>query len=163
MMKNATSTIVLVLIALTALGCVERTISITTQPPGALVYLNDKEVGRTPLTTPFLWNGVYDVRIEADGHTPLWTKADTGQPLWDAPGIDLIAEMVPGGKRQVQWHFELDPAVEADSNDLIERAVELKHRVVQDAPDGATEDAPDVAEDSIEEKVDEAAEDAAAP
>ena len=38
-------------------GCVDRTISITSTPSGALVYLNDEEVGRTPLVTPFTFYG----------------------------------------------------------------------------------------------------------
>ena len=40
-------------------GCVEREMTLTTDPPGALVYVSDKEIGRTPVTQPFLWYGDY--------------------------------------------------------------------------------------------------------
>jgi hypothetical protein len=50
-------------------GCVERTITINSEPQGALVYLNDEEVGRTPVSVPFLYYGTYDVRLE---HEPEW-------------------------------------------------------------------------------------------
>jgi hypothetical protein len=53
------------------LGCVERTISITSEPEGALVYLNDEEVGRTPVSVPFTFYGVYDVRLE---HEAEWVS-----------------------------------------------------------------------------------------
>ena len=48
-------------------GCIERLITVRSQPPGALVYLNDEEVGRTPVTVPFKFYGVYDVRLEHEG------------------------------------------------------------------------------------------------
>ncbi len=48
-------------------GCVERTITVTSDPSGALVYLNDTEIGRTPVTVPFTFYGTYDVRLEHDG------------------------------------------------------------------------------------------------
>ena len=35
--------------ALLSGGCLERTIKVTTEPEGAVVWINDVEVGRTPL------------------------------------------------------------------------------------------------------------------
>ncbi len=40
-----------------AAGCVQRTITITSDPPGALVWLNDREIGRTPLDVNFVYYG----------------------------------------------------------------------------------------------------------
>lgn len=55
-------------LAFTAItGCVERLITVRSQPPGSLVYLNDEEVGRTPVTVPFKFYGTYDVRLEHEG------------------------------------------------------------------------------------------------
>lgn len=118
------------LMTLVAVGCVERTISITSNPPGALVYLNDKEVGRTPVTTPFMWYGTYDVRLEAEGYRPLWTKAKADQPIWDLPGLDLVAEMIPDGKSEIKWHFDLEPAGTVDREQLILRAKDLRHELI---------------------------------
>jgi hypothetical protein len=62
------ATICLLLIALVCLGgCIRRSITITSQPAGALVWLNDEEIGRTPVTVPFTYYGVYDVRLEHEG------------------------------------------------------------------------------------------------
>src|SRR5258706_9997592 len=49
-------------------GCVERTMTIKSDPPGALVYLNDREIGRTPVTRDFTWYGDYQVEIRKDGY-----------------------------------------------------------------------------------------------
>jgi len=127
-------------ILLASAGCVERTISITSNPSGALVYLNDKEVGRTPVTTPFLWYGTYDVRLEADGYEPLWTTAKARQPLWDLPGPDLIAEAIPDARSEIKWHFEMQPAGPVDREALLDRAGALRQEV---ASNGAEEKAGD--------------------
>lgn len=117
----------LLLTAIILPACVQRTISITSDPPGALVHLNDEEVGRTPVTVPFTFYGLYDVRVEKDGYQPLWTTHRTNMPWWELPGPDLAAEMVPNGKSELHWHFNLDPVPEGeDVNDaLIERAKEF--------------------------------------
>src|SRR5438477_396020 len=94
-------------------GCVERTISVTSEPSGALVYLNDEEVGRTPLKVPFNFYGVYGVRLEKEGYKPLITKANTDMPWWELPGPDLVAEAIPGNKTAQHFHFTMErPAPE---------------------------------------------------
>ncbi|MCX5658949.1 MAG: PEGA domain-containing protein [Planctomycetota bacterium] len=109
-----------------AAGCVERTITITSEPDGALVYLNDEEVGRTPLTVPFLYYGVYDVRLEHEGFAPLWTKHEAKSPWWETPGPDLVAEAVPQNKSKFNWHFELTPLGPLDTEALVDRARQLR-------------------------------------
>ena len=121
----------LTLVLVTGSGCIQRTITVTSDPEGALVFLNDEEVGRTPLTVPFTFYGVYDVRLEKSGYKPLWTTAATKGPFWEAPGPDLIAEAIPGVKSKVEWHFEMEQIREDelyDTKALIERAEELRNR-----------------------------------
>lgn len=67
-------------------GCVQRVISITSQPSGALVYLNDEEVGRTPVSVPHLFYGVYDVRLE---HRGQWLTKARAVQLLDIETIKL--------------------------------------------------------------------------
>lgn len=115
--------------ALAGVGCVERTVSITSDPSGALVTLNDEEVGRTPLTVPFTFYGVYDVRLEREGYQPLWVQKNAKAPWWENPGPDLFAEAVPGAKSKVQWHFDLEPRTppaDVDAGAVVERARELR-------------------------------------
>jgi len=76
-------------------GCVERELTVDTDPPGALVYLNDQEVGRTPFKKEFVWYGTYDVTIRKDGYEPLRTKAPVIAPWWQFFPIDLIPEILP--------------------------------------------------------------------
>lgn len=119
----------LITLGLLATGCVERTIDITSTPSGALVYLNDEEIGRTPLVTPFTYYGVYDVRLEKEGYQPMWTSERASAPWWEYPGPDLVAEAIPDAKSNLKWHFFLlpaEPSEDVDPDALIERAEKLR-------------------------------------
>ncbi len=111
-------------------GCVQRTITVTSTPSQALVYLNDQEVGRTPVTVPFTFYGTYDVRLEREGFAPLWTTRKADAPWWEAPGPDLIAEAIPGAESKIAWHFQLAPAASTDEAALIDRGRELRRSVL---------------------------------
>jgi len=118
----------IVTICLGVVGCTERLITITSQPAGALVHLNDEEIGRTPVTVPFTFYGTYDVRLEAEGYRPLWSERKANAPLWDQPGIDLFAEL-RSPTSHIKWHFEMELEGEVDETALIERANELGSRM----------------------------------
>jgi PEGA domain-containing protein len=101
-----------------------------------LVYLNDQEVGRTPVTVPFTFYGVYDVRMEAEGYHPLWTKQKAEAPWWETPGIDLFAEAVPHNKADLYWHFKMDeqpPPQDVDVDLLVDHARQLRATTKQTA------------------------------
>lgn len=133
-------------------GCVERRISITSEPTGALVWVNDVEVGRTPTEANFKHYGKYDVRLELDGYDTLQTVGDASTPWWDFPGPDLIAEAVPGAKSTIKWHFELSPTLsttmskEQFESSLIERAHALRDQLGP-APADSAAAAPGEADD----------------
>lgn len=113
-------------------GCVERTISITSEPSGVLVYLNDEEVGRTPVTVPFTYYGKYDVRLQKPGFTPLWTSGDAVAPWWEFPGPDLIAEM-GDNKVKIDWHYKLEPRDENSPDEVLKNAQKMRDRTVGNA------------------------------
>jgi hypothetical protein len=113
-------------------GCVERTISITSEPSGALVYLNDEEVGRTPVTVPFTYYGKYDVRLQKQGYTPLWTSGDAVAPWWEFPGPDLIAEL-GDNKVRIDWNYKLEPRDENSPDEVLKNAQEMRDRTVGNA------------------------------
>ncbi len=107
-------------------GCVKRTITITSNPDGALVWVNDREVGRTPLRFEFTYYGEYDLRVELDEHEPIMTTAWTQQPLWDAPFVDFVADVAPANlNSNTLWHLELEPP-RNDPQQLLNRAKILR-------------------------------------
>ena len=124
-------------------GCIERTIRITSEPPGALVTLNDEQIGRTPVEAEFTFHGDYDVRLQLEGHTPIHESRRAKAPIYEYPVIDLVAEALPVTLENTQeWHFTLEPSPEAlieagalDERtfeaDLINRARELRDQTGQ--------------------------------
>lgn len=48
-------------------GCVERVMKISTTPTGARVFINDEEVGLSPVKVSFVWYGDYDIVIRKQG------------------------------------------------------------------------------------------------
>lgn len=113
-------------------GCLERTVTITSDPPGALVVLNDVEVGRTPVTTGFTYYGDFDVRLRKEGYEPLVTHHSASAPIYEYPPFDLGATAWPGRiTTDRHWHFVLTPSPDpkADEPGLVERARELQSKV----------------------------------
>ena len=121
----------LILIAALALGgCIQRTISIDSDPQGAIVFLNDEEVGRTPVTVPFTFYGVYDVRLRKEGYATLQMKREAKGPWWEAPGPDLLVEALPWTTHvELKWFHTLAKAEPVDEKKLLDRATELRNRV----------------------------------
>ncbi|MBX3322509.1 MAG: PEGA domain-containing protein [Phycisphaeraceae bacterium] len=106
--------IALLLIPIVLTGCIQRRIVVTSDPPGAIVWLNDTEIGRTPAETAFTYYGRYDVRLELPGYQSLHTSRRTRAPFHEYPGPDLVATVIPHRfSTVIEWHFELEPFPES--------------------------------------------------
>jgi hypothetical protein len=104
-------------------GCVQRKLTVQSDPPGALVYLNDQEIGRTPFTRDFTWYGAYEVAVRKDGYQPLLTRDTIVAPWWQWVPIDFAAEFLPLTDHRTM-SFALKPATTqpTDTADLLARA-----------------------------------------
>jgi hypothetical protein len=110
-------------------GCVERRIWIDTEPQGALVWVNDAQVGRTPVDVAITHEGTYDLRIEKEGYEPLVTPATTSGPIWDTVPLDLIVEILPiNARNETRWKFTLVRRDDSE-NALVDRATGLRDRL----------------------------------
>jgi hypothetical protein len=139
--KKPLALLTLAAASLLTLGCVERKITINSDPSGALVYLNDVEIGRTPVTVPFQWYGDYDVRLTYERNIGtddkpvmqryyLHTHRQAKAPPFEWLGIDLFAEILPiPFKDDKVWTFHVPEVVEPTAEELIERAHALKGRL----------------------------------
>ena len=76
-------------------GCVHRTLTIRSEPPGAAVWLNDTRVGVTPYTQTFLWYGWYRVALMKNGYERLDDRALIQAPPHQWIPMDLVAELLP--------------------------------------------------------------------
>jgi hypothetical protein len=74
--------------------------TIVSNPPGALVWLNDQEIGRTPVTKEFIWYGDYQVELRKEGYDALLTHQMVKAPWWQWVPFDFFAEFLPATDRQ---------------------------------------------------------------
>jgi len=108
-------------------GCVERKLTIKTEPQAALVVLNDEEIGTSPVTVSFEWYGDYNVRISKEGFETLKTHRKLKAPWYDKFPFDFFTMLNP--ERTVdeyEWTFELSPKKQISREELIQNAEELK-------------------------------------
>jgi len=120
--------VLMMLFAVALAGCVERTLTINTRPQGALVLLNDEDIGTSPATVSFQWYGDYNVTVRKDGFETLKTHRELKAPWYDAFPFDFFAQLMTP-KRIVdsyEWTFELEPKKLYSPEQLIEKAEKLK-------------------------------------
>ena len=128
------------LAALLLTGCMQRTLSITSEPEGAIVWVNDVEVGRTPVQTSFTFYGTYDVRVRKEGYQPVSTSKVARTPVYEYPPIDFVVMAMPWRTNtKIEWHFDLEPIAEVTDPaqaeaDLLERADELRSATTAGRP-----------------------------
>ncbi|MBN1436391.1 MAG: PEGA domain-containing protein [Sedimentisphaerales bacterium] len=113
-------------------GCVERLITVNSEPAGALVWLNGEEAGLTPMTVRFQEYGEYEVILRKAGYDTIRTTRMAETPIYQWPGLDLISEcLLPGTLVDEHlWEFELSASVETEVEPLIERAGQLRNEAV---------------------------------
>src|SRR3954453_8532751 len=124
--------LVAVTAGLTGGGCVERELQVNSDPQGALVYLNDQEVGRTPLRQDFTWYGTYDVAVRKEGYQTLKTTSPVIAPWWQWVPFDFVADILPFRlKDSHALHYTLKPTPEIaeDPDRLVQRGQAMRDQL----------------------------------
>jgi len=109
-------------------GCVQRRMTIRTNPPGAQVYVDDQEIGRTPVSTDFIYYGKRKIRLVKDGYETLTVTQPIHPPWYEYPVLEFISEnVVPWEIRDERgFDFQMQPAMVVPSQALLARAEELR-------------------------------------
>lgn len=119
---------------LTAAGCVERRLTIITEPQEAVVWLNDEEIGTTPVTVAFNWYGDYNIRIEKPGFEIINTHRLLERPAHDKFPLDFFAEVLWPARIEdaYTWTFTLQPYQQTSPEELIQAAGRMKQKADQE-------------------------------
>lgn len=147
MIKNIKyfSFLAIVAIIFVSAGCVTRTITVKTNPSNALVYIDDKLEGESPVTIPFTYYGTRKIMIEKrdeDGRltherTTVFEKIKA--PVYEIFPLDFFSEVL--------WPLEIEDdhilnydlvklnplPIKEQQEKLLKNAEELRQRV--NAPD----------------------------
>ena len=121
-----------VLLALVATGCLaERRLVVETTPPGALVEIDWKPVGYTPLELVIDHSGRRRLLVTLDGYEPVLRDVEFPINGENTFPIDLLSELLhPSPEDEVQFvKLTLSLRTEASASDLtpvLERAELLR-------------------------------------
>lgn len=117
-------------------GCVQRRMTIRSNPPGALVYVDDFEIGVTPVSTNFTYYGQRKIRLVKDGYETLTVIQPVVPPWYEIPPIDFISEnFTPGQIRdQHVFDYQLRPQAVVPTEQLLGRAEQLRRGVQTGVP-----------------------------
>ncbi|MDR1478387.1 MAG: PEGA domain-containing protein [Planctomycetaceae bacterium] len=103
--------------------------TVRSNPPGATVYLDGKEIGRTPFSANFDFYGNREFRVVKDGYATKTVIKPVSAPWYELPGIDFVSEVLLPGKLTDQkfYEFDLEPERIVPNHELLSRAEELRY------------------------------------
>jgi hypothetical protein len=115
-------------IVVSGTGCVQRRMTVRSNPPGAMVYIDDYPIGITPVSTDFTYYGTRKVRLVKDGYETLTVYQPVKTPWYDYFGIDFFTENLwPGEIRDERaYEYQMVPTVQVPPEQLISRAEQLR-------------------------------------
>ncbi|MBR6435758.1 MAG: PEGA domain-containing protein [Thermoguttaceae bacterium] len=127
--RSAVCLMLLTLSILPAGGCVHRRMTITSDPPGAMVYIDNHQIGPTPISHDFTYYGTRNFRLEKDGYETVNELRNIKAPWYQIPPLDFFSDNFAG--RDINDHrylnFQLRRSPEESENDIIARGLELKN------------------------------------
>lgn len=109
-------------------GCVERRYTIRTEPPGALVVVNNEEIGRTPVSKSFAYYGDRDITLMLDGYQTQRLIQPVKSPWYDNLLTEFFTEnIVPFTIRdEREFTYKMVPASVPTTQDLQARGEALR-------------------------------------
>jgi hypothetical protein len=127
----------LLLLAPVVAACsTQRTLTVHSAPSGARVWVDGKDLGRTPASVPFVHYGTFHVRLEKEGHRPLAADVRVPSEIDGYPLIDLPSELTVRQKGWA-WTGALVPLAPqpapAELDATLERARRFRERAHREA------------------------------
>lgn len=106
------------------IGCVQRRMTIRSNPPGALVYVDDYQVGTTPVSTDFIYYGTRKIRLVKDGFETLTVRQPFPLPWYQVFPLDFVTEsLVPWEVRDERVvDLAMMPAAATPPEEVVGRA-----------------------------------------
>lgn len=102
--------------------------TVRSNPPGALVYVDNVEIGTTPCPVEFTYYGTREIRLVKDGYETLTVNQPLPTPWYEIPPLDLVSEtMWPYEIRDERnVSYDLSPQMMVPTEQLLARAEQLR-------------------------------------
>jgi hypothetical protein len=104
--------------------------TIRSNPPGAKVYVDDYEIGATPISRNFTYYGTRKIRLVKDGYETLTVMQPIPPPWYQIPPLDFISEnLVPSEHHDRRTlSYQLTPQRVVPSEQLLARGEDLRRQ-----------------------------------
>ena len=114
-------------------GCVRRRLMVRSNPPGAMVYVDNQLIGTTPCATDFVYYGTREVRLVKSGFETLSVNQPIPAPWYEVPPLDFVSENLVTKKIQDfrTVSYDLTPQVIVPTEQLLSRGEELRQSTQQ--------------------------------
>ncbi len=115
-------------------GCTQRQMTITSEPPGATVVVNQTVTAVTPATIRFKHYGVYDIRLTKESYYPLHVREPINAPAHQYTGPDFVSDVLVPVRvtDRHELHYKLEKIEEsADVASIIERSRTVKEEAAE--------------------------------
>lgn len=112
-------------------GCVRRRLTVRTNPPGALVYVDRQLIGPSPASTYVTFYGTRHIEVVGDGYRTEKVLRTFNPPWYQIPPLDFVSETLwPWEVRdQRVVDITLVPEQQVASEELIARADTMRTQV----------------------------------
>jgi hypothetical protein len=109
-------------------GCVSRRMMVYSDPPGALVLLEGKEIGTTPVSVDFTYYGTRELTLIKDGFETLTVQQDVPAPWYQWPVIEFFADNLTPGHitDRHQFRYAMQPQRLVPNTELQRRGEMLR-------------------------------------
>lgn len=113
---------------LVAAGCVQRRMTIRSNPPGALVYVDDYQLGTTPVSHDFVYYGTRKIRLVKDGYETLTVRQPFPVPWYEIFPLDFVTEnLIPWEIRDERVvDLAMQPAASTPPELVVSRAEQVR-------------------------------------
>jgi hypothetical protein len=113
-------------------GCVRRRLAVRSNPPGALVFVDNQQIGTTPCSVDFTYYGTREIRLVKPGYETLTVNQPIPMPWYQIPPVDFVSENL--WPSEIQDHrtaaFNLQPQIIVPTEQLIERGNQLRQETL---------------------------------
>jgi hypothetical protein len=106
---------------------------VRSNPPGAMVYIDNQLIGTTPCATNFVYYGTREVRLVKAGYETYTVNQPIPAPWYEIPPLDFVSENLVWKKIQDfrTVTYDLKPQTVVPTEQLLGRAEELRRSTLQ--------------------------------
>lgn len=117
-------------VLLSTTGCVERRMTIRSDPPGALAIVDGQELGFTPVSTGFLYYGTREVKLIKDGQKTLTVLEKIDPPWYEIFPFEFVSDVLIPWKihDDRDLSYRLQPQTTVPTEQLLRRAEDLRQQ-----------------------------------